>query len=195
MLYDQEYSAERVWLGERYATAWLNYYLYGQPQYFSYLYGDDAEADIQAGRVTRTAQTAPQDVSAVGQTNAVLVSWRYPGYPVIAGYNIYRRSQSGAYSSVPIAGVGAVSSYQDLDVVSGTQYFYVVRSRDASGNEHQTSVEVSAVPEHVPTPTATSTSTVTVTPTNTPSITMTPSPTATRQEFLVACWLPLLLAK
>ena len=188
-----EYSEERGRLAKRYTTAWLNYYLRDQPQYFSYLYGEDAEADIQAGSVTRDAQTAPQDVTAVGQANAVLVSWSFPAYTAIAGYNIYRSTQSGAYSGVPLAGVGRVSSYQDLDVVGGTRYYYVVRSRDASGNEHQSSAEVSAVPEHVPTPTATSTSTVTVAPTNTPS--MTPSPTATRQEFQLVCWLPLLLAK
>ena len=176
--------------GWRYTTAWLNYYLRGQTEYFSYLYGEDAEADIQANLVTRDAHTAPLDVAAVGQPNAILVSWGLPSYFVIAGYNLYRSTQSGEYSSVPIAAVGRVSSHRDLDVTGGTRYYYVVLSRDASGNEHQSSVEVSAVPTAA-TPTATATMTVTATPTNTPSMTVTPSPTTTRLGF----WLPLLLAK
>ena len=185
-----QYSADRTRLAERYTTAWLNYYLRGQTEYFSYLYGEDAEADIQANLVTRDAHTAPLDVAAVGQPNAILVSWGLPSYFVIAGYNLYRSTQSGEYSSVPIAAVGRVSSHRDLDVTGGTRYYYVVRSRDASGNEHQSSVEVSAVPTAA-TPTATATMTVTATPTNTPSMTVTPSPTTTRLGF----WLPLLLAK
>jgi len=193
-----QYSAERVQLARRYTTAWLNYYLREQPEYFSYLYGEDAEADIEANLVTRNAQTAPQDVVAEGQPGAVLVSWTLPTYPIIAGYNIYRSTQSGEYLSVPIA-AGRVSSYQDLDVAGGTRYYYVVRSRDAAGNEHQPSGEVNAAPTEAATPTATATATVTVTATPTvtatstatPSITITPSATDTRLGF----WLPLLLAK
>ena len=135
-----------VWLGERYTTAWLNYYLRGQSQYFTYLYGEDAQADIQANRVTRAVQTAPQGVAATGQPGAIIVRWDLPAYSVIAGYNIYRGLQSGAYPSAPIASVGRVSSYLDQDTSGGNRFYYVVRSRDADGNEHQPSSEVSAVP-------------------------------------------------
>ncbi len=195
-----QYSAERVQLARRYTTAWLNYYLRGQTEYFSYLYGADAEADIQSNLVTRNSQTAPQDVVAEGQPGAVLVSWTLPTYPIIAGYNIYRSTQSGEYPGVPIA-AGRVSSYEDLDVVGGTRYYYVVRSRDAAGNEHQPSGEVNAAPMDDATPTATATvtptttvtttPTVTATSTATPSVTITPSATTTWLEL----WLPLLLAK
>ena len=41
---------------------------------------------------------------------------------------------------------GRVSSYLDKDVIGGTPFYYVLRSRDAAGNEHQSSSEVSAVP-------------------------------------------------
>lgn len=194
-----QYSAERVQLARRYTTAWLNYYLREQPEYFSYLYGEDAEADIQANVVTRDAQTAPQDVVAVGQPNAVLLSWNLPAYPIIAGYNIYRGTQSGEYPGVSVA-AGRVPVYQDLDVAGGTRYYYVVRSRDAAGNEHQSSVEVSAAPTDgatltatptvTVTPTATATMTVTGTPTGTPSMTTTPSPAK-----WLDIWLPLLLVE
>jgi predicted dienelactone hydrolase len=176
-LYGQQYSQERVWLGERYTTAWLNYYLRGQSQYFTYLYGEDAQADIQANRVTRAAQTAPQGVAALGQPGAIIVRWDFPAYSVIAGYNIYRGLQSGAYPSAPIASVGRVSSYLDQDTSGGNRFYYVVRSRDADGNEHQPSSEVSAVPADV----------VTATPT------ASPSPTATQSEYPLKLWLPLLL--
>ena len=46
--------------------------------------------------------------------------------------------------SVPRAQVSAVSSYVDTDVEPGTVYHYKVRSRDAAGNEHEASREVSA---------------------------------------------------
>jgi pimeloyl-ACP methyl ester carboxylesterase len=194
-LYGQQYSQERVWLGERYTTAWLNYYLRGQSQYFTYLYGEDAQADIQANRVTRAAQTAPQGVAALGQPGAILVRWDLPAYSVIAGYNIYRGLQSGAYPSAPIASVGRVSSYLDQDTSGGNRFYYVVRSRDADGNEHQPSSEVSAVPADLVTATATATATPTATSTSTPSSTptATPSPTATQSEYLPKLWLPLLL--
>lgn len=180
-----QHSAERVQLARRYTTAWLNYYLREQPEYFRYLYGEDAEADIQAHLVTRDAQTAPRNFTAVGQPNAVLLSWSLPAYPIIAGYNIYRSTQSGEYPGVSVA-AGRVPTYQDLDVAGGTRYYYVVRSRDSAGNEHQSSVEVSAVPTDSAPPTATVTPTATATPTATTTPNGTPSP---------AVWLPLLLAK
>jgi pimeloyl-ACP methyl ester carboxylesterase len=172
------YSATRVQLVERYTTAWLNYYLRDQTDYYSYLYGQDAQGDIEAGRITRDAQTAPHDVSALPQQNAVELRWRLPAYSVIAGYDIYRSTQSGAYPGAPSAIVGRVSSYLDEDVIGGTPFYYVLRSRDAAGNEHQSSSEVSAVP--IAHPTATSTP---------PAATPTPVVTAKPYRY----WLPLLL--
>lgn len=191
LLYDQEYSAERVRLGERYTTAWLNYYLRGQSQYYSYLYGEDAKMDIQANLVTRLVQTAPLDVAAVGQVNTIQVSWHFPAYFVIAGYNIYRSTQSGEYGTIPLATVGRVASYEDHAVIGDTRYHYTVRSRDAAGNEHQFSVEVSAVVTTVATSTATATATSTATPTSTPDATITPSPTDQGPHY----WLPLMLVE
>jgi len=141
-----EYNAERSAIAERYTTAWFNYYLRLDTDYYTYLYGDEADEDIQAGLITRSVQTAPRDVVATGQLDAVALNWTLYEHPIIAGYNIYRSQQSGNYSSTPYAQVGRESSYEDMDVVPGQRYYYVLRSRDAAGNEHQPSDEVSAVP-------------------------------------------------
>jgi fibronectin type 3 domain-containing protein/pimeloyl-ACP methyl ester carboxylesterase len=145
------YSPERSAIAERYATAWFNYYLRLDTDYYAYLYGAEADADIQAGIISRTVDTAPRDVAATGGFRAVEVSWTLYEHPIIAGYNIYRSQESGNYSGTPHAQVGRSSSYTDTDVVLGQEYFYVVRSRDGGGNEHRASDEVSATLEGAPT--------------------------------------------
>ena len=141
-----EFSEERLEIAVRYMTAWFNYYLRCETDYYTYLYGDEADEDIQAGLITRTVQTAPRDVVALGRFGAVELNWTLYDHPIIAGYNIYRSQQSGDYPSTPYAQVGRETSYVDTSVVAGQQYFYVLRSRDAAGNEHQPSNQVSAVP-------------------------------------------------
>jgi PKD repeat protein len=46
-------------LSLKYMTAWLNFHLQGKPQYFSYLYGDHADDDINAGLIIRQVETFP----------------------------------------------------------------------------------------------------------------------------------------
>jgi dienelactone hydrolase len=140
-----QFSQERLKLAERYSAAWFNYYLRLDTDYYTYLYGGKAEEDVQAGRITRDVQTAPRDVAARSRFRAVELNWTLYNHPIIAGYNIYRSEQSGHYSSAPYAQVGRASSYMDTNATPGQLYFYVLRSRDAAGNEHQPSVEVSAV--------------------------------------------------
>ena len=141
-----QFSQERSELAERYTTAWFNYYLRLDTDFYAQLYGDQADQDIQAGRITRYVRTAPRGVAARGRVRAVGLTWTLYDHPIIAGYNIYRSQRSGNYPSIPYAQVGRVSSYVDTQVVPGRRYFYVLRSRDAAGNEHQPSDEVSAVP-------------------------------------------------
>lgn len=141
---------ERLELIEHYTAAWFNYYVQHDTDYYTYLYGAEAQKDIQAGRISREVQTAPRDVSARGQKGAVELSWTSYSHHIIAGYNIYRSQQSGMYPSTPYAQVGRMSAYTDSAVVSGQQYFYVLRSRDAAGNEHEPSQEASAVAQDTP---------------------------------------------
>jgi hypothetical protein len=137
------FSQTRLELIERYTAAWLNYYVRLDPDYYTDLYGAKAAADIDAGLVSRKADTAPRDVAAEGLSGAIELSWTPYDHPIIAGYNIYRSEVSGKFPSTPYAQVGRQSSYLDVNVVRGQQYSYVVRSRDQAGNEHQPSAEVS----------------------------------------------------
>ncbi len=192
------FSQDRLRLVERYTAAWFNYYLRGEAEYYTYVYGSKADEDIQAGRMTRDVQTAPLGLSATGQPGAVTLNWTSSDYPVVAGYNIYRRQQSGSYPSVPYAQVGRVSSFVDADVVPGQRYFYVLRSRDTAGNEHQPSNEVSGVPGDTLTQTITPTliptvpETATSTPTSTATPTLTPTASGTGTRTPTATTTPIL---
>jgi len=138
-------SANRQTLIEGYTTAWFNYYLDSDPTYYSNIYGAQSNADLQADRISsRDVQTAPRGVAANAGTGEVDLNWNLYFPPIIAGYNIYRSQLSEVYGSTPYAQVSRVTSFFDTGAAPGAPYFYVLRSRDAAGNEHQTSAEVSA---------------------------------------------------
>ena len=175
-------SRDRQTLAERYTTAWFNYYLRAEPEYYPYLYGAQSDGDVQAGRIiSREIQTSPRDVAASGQPGSIGLTWRLYPPAIIGGYNIYRAQQSGAYSTTVYSQVGRLAVFTDTDVTPGQPYYYVLRSRDTASNLHQPSTEVSAVPQPGPslTPTETATPTPTPTPTITPTPTVTPTPTPT----------------
>jgi hypothetical protein len=77
---------------------------------------------------------APQLVSAVRQSNGVLLTWLEPdngGSPIIA-YNIYRGTVSGGES--PFTSVGPVkTSYLDTSALPNTNYFYRVAAVNSVG--------------------------------------------------------------
>jgi len=90
-----------------------------------------------------------------GGDQKIKITWYYaddPTHPI--EYNIYRSesgySVGGDYFSTPIASISD-TSYEDETVVNGTQYFYVVRAEDGSGNEESNLVELSIVPQTPPT--------------------------------------------
>ncbi len=68
-------------------------------------------------------------------------------HPIIAGYNVYRRSSGVGFDETPYAQVGWAGTYTDADVAAGQIYSYTVRSRDAGGNVHEPADEVCAVAE------------------------------------------------
>jgi predicted dienelactone hydrolase len=191
------YATARVTLVERYTTAWFNYYLRGQTEYYDYLYGGAAQEDVSAGRISeRSVRSAPRNVSAAPEGAAIRIRWTPADYAVIAGYNVYRATQSGQSPASPYAQIGHEGSYLDTAVTAGQRYYYTVRSRDAAGHAHAASEEVSAVasgveppatdvpqatattaPQATPTSTTTSQATVTTTPQATPTSTTTPQAT------------------
>lgn len=67
----------------------------------------------------------------------------------VAGYNVYRGSQSGGPYVAVNSGLDASTSYTDTSVQAGQTYYYVVTAVDGSGNESVYSNQAQAV---IPTP-------------------------------------------
>ena len=139
-------SPERTRLIQKYMTAWFNYYLHLNTDYYGYLYGTEAGADIAAGRVQRQVDTAPRNFRASGLIEAVALEWELYDHPIIAGYNVYRRLPGATYTATPQAQVGRISTYRDVGLQAGQVYSYTLCSRDTADNVHEPSSEVSAVP-------------------------------------------------
>lgn len=130
-------ARRQVW--RRYTVSWLKYYLDGDSAYHYYLHGNGLAADLSAGRLTaNTARTTePRNASAAAPVDggAVLLSWQpYPVTP-LAGYSIYRRRLPDP-TLQQVAAPGMAGVYLDSGLPAG-EYEYVLRSRDAAGNEHQ----------------------------------------------------------
>ena len=139
------YDEGRVALAGRYTVAWLNYYLQGDASFFPFLYGGVARDDAEAGLLFAQVDTAPLDVSATAAGGVIRLSWTAYDHPSVWGYNVYRRLAGGEYGSRPYRSTRGAGALSDTDVADGERYYYVVRSRDAAGNEHEPSREVSAV--------------------------------------------------
>lgn len=136
----------RTELVHKYMTAWFNYYLHLNADDYDYLYGTEADTDVAAGLIERQVDTAPRGLTASGSVEAVALAWELYGHLIVAGYNIYRRLPGGSYTEMPYAQVGHTSTYLDVGLLAGQVYSYTIHSRDAAGNLHQSSGEVSAVP-------------------------------------------------
>ncbi len=134
-------------LSQKYMTAWLNYYLWYNTDDYTYLYGAQADADVSNGLIVRQVQTAPRGLTATGFTGTVTLHWTLYDYPIVAGYNIYRRQSGESYSETPLAHIGPSAAYLDTEVVGDQVYSYTLCSYDPAGNSHQLSSEVSAVPK------------------------------------------------
>lgn len=88
-----------------------------------------------------TPPDAPTNLVAVEGESQVILSWD----PVAgaASYNIYRGLVSGGYS---LLNNSLSANYTDLDVINGTQYYYVVTAVNSFGLESGYSNEASAMP-------------------------------------------------
>ena len=139
-------GATKTDLSQKYMTAWLNYYLYYETEYYDYLFGSAVLADISANLITSQADTAPDNVTAEGTLEANQLSWLKYNHPMVAGYSVQRRLVPGTYPGSPLVAVGTVDTYQDTAVTPTLTYGYKVASRDAAGNLHEWSGEVTAVP-------------------------------------------------
>jgi hypothetical protein len=174
-------DAAKQLLVKRYMTAWFNYYLLYKTEDYTYLYGTQSDADVNAGLIERQVSTAPRNVGAQPLTNAIRLTWTRYNHPVVAGYNVYRRQTGEVYSATPNARVMTRSVFTDTALSGGQVYSYTLRSFDPAGNVHQASDEASAIPAGAIL-------------TNTPTPTHTPTPTATivYREFV---YLPIILKR
>ena len=93
-----------------------------------------------------TPPAAPTGLTAVPSNAIVTLDWADNAESDLAGYNVYRGTTSGGYAKVNSSLVTA-STYSDIGLTNGTEYFYVVRSVDNSANESLDSNEAAAIPQ------------------------------------------------
>ena len=80
----------------------------------------------------------------IGTAHSVDLSW-VASTSVVAGYNVYRGSQTGGPYQRLNTTLQSALPYTDSGVVSGQSYFYVVTAVDSSGSESVFSNEAPAV--------------------------------------------------
>lgn len=136
-------------LSRKLMTAWFNYYLQEKTEFYDYLFGDQLSADIAAYKIIFKAATYPRGVTAVGLPESIKISWQLPNYPIIAGYELFRRLSGDTFPSSPQMTTGITNSYVDEGLTASQPYEYTVRSVDLAGNLHQLSNVVTAVPREI----------------------------------------------
>lgn len=77
-------------------------------------------------------------------THSAALTWD-PSASAVAGYNVYRSTQSGTAYAKLTPSADASTTYTDTTVQSGTTYYYVVTAVDSAGNESSFSNEAKAV--------------------------------------------------
>jgi hypothetical protein len=103
--------------------------------------------------LTDNATSSPGVISATGagvakQQHTVGLVWT-PSQSSVAGYNVYRGTQTGGPYSKLNGGAIVTTSYSDATIASGGTYFYVTTAVAASGAESLGSNEVKTL---IPTP-------------------------------------------
>ena len=88
---------------------------------------------------------APTGLTALGANMMASLDWADNSDSDLAGYNVYRGTTSGVYAKINTSLVTA-SAYSDSGLTNGTEYYYVVRAVDTSGNESTNSNEGYAIP-------------------------------------------------
>ncbi len=84
----------------------------------------------------------PQGMQIASITGGVELSWAGSEDNDFAHFAVYRATTSGGYSTTPYAAV-VENRFQDSDMASATNYYYVVTAVDANGNASAFSVEQS----------------------------------------------------
>ena len=93
------------------------------------------------GATNKTLQVTLTVSSTTSTNRSAALSWTANTESDLAGYKVYRGTQSGVYGT-SIA-VGNITTYQFTDLPPNTTYFFCVTAIDTAGNESVPSSEVS----------------------------------------------------
>jgi fibronectin type 3 domain-containing protein len=86
---------------------------------------------------------AQNGLSVVATGHSVTLNWG-PSPSVVAGYRVYRSSQSGAFYTLLTSTLVPGTSFEDVAIEKGKTYYYVVTAVDSELNESAFSNEVFA---------------------------------------------------
>ena len=126
----------------------------GQSANFTLIFAPQASGAASATITFASNATNPPVATSVSGTgtappqHSVSLRWS-ASTSTVAGYNVYRGSQSGGPYVAVNSGLDASTSYTDTSVQAGQIYYYVVTAVDGSGNESVYSNQAQAV---IPTP-------------------------------------------
>jgi Abnormal spindle-like microcephaly-assoc'd, ASPM-SPD-2-Hydin len=126
----------------------------GQSANFTLIFAPQASGAASATITFASNATNPPVATSVSGTgtappqHSVSLGWS-ASTSTVAGYNVYRGSQSGGPYVAVNSGLDASTSYTDTSVQAGQIYYYVVTAVDGSGNESVYSNQAQAV---IPTP-------------------------------------------
>lgn len=109
------------------------------------LFNSNVFAQSEVFMVVAHNPLPPGDVKASWGSEGVELAWKAPTYhQEIAGYHIYRSTESGRGLYQITDELVAHTTYSDSSAPEGTPLFYAVRSVEHSGLESELSVEVAA---------------------------------------------------
>ena len=97
-----------------------------------------------------TPPAKPTNLMSSARPGAVQLEWTANTETDLAGYRVYRSTNSPVVKGTPINGTLVAPSFIDSEVTAGTTYYYAVTAVDTSNNESPLSNETSAIPQTPP---------------------------------------------
>lgn len=83
-----------------------------------------------------TPPLSPTNIEvAYGEEGTVILTWKDPPDPDLAKINIYRSTTKGEIGDKITSVEAGTEKYEDKEVQSGRNYYYVLRAEDKNGNE------------------------------------------------------------